>query len=322
MSNEGLSGCHSTESSSIGKIDIIDVGISETYQQGGAQMQYAQLRAFHAVAEHGGFSKAAQALSLTQPAISDHVRRLEQDFGVKLFERGPRGVEPTELGRRLFSVTRQMLSCERDARQLLESASGLASGTLSLAADAPDLAVKLIGAFRKRHPGIVVTLSIANAAECMQRVLSSTVDAAITAAPQVHSRLESRVLRRDPLVAMVPATSSIAKKRKLTYAELVKQPMIFREAQSVTQQLLENELVRQSLQVEPVMYVDGREALEEAIAQGMGVGVIAYAEFNESRRIRMIPLQDCQVEMIESLTRLAERPASNLLNALFATELD
>ena len=285
-------------------------------------MQYAQLRAFHAVAEHGGFSKAAQALSLTQPAISDHVRRLEQDFGVKLFDRGPRGVEPTELGRRLFSVTRQMLSCERDARQLLDSAGGLASGTLSLVADAPDLAVKLIGAFRKQYPGIVVTLSIANAAECMQRVLSSAVDAAITAAPQVHSRLESRVLRRDPLVAMVPATSPIAKKRKLSYAEFVKQPVIFREPQSVTQQLLEIELVRQSLQVEPVMYVDGREALEEAIAQGMGVGVIASAEFNESRRIRMIPLQDCQVEMIESLTRLAERPASNLLNALFKTELE
>ena len=130
------------------------------------------------------------------------------------------------------------------------------------------------------------------------------------------------LMRRDPLVAMVPATSPIAKKRKLTYAEFVKEPVIFREAQSVTQQLLEIELVRQSLQVEPVMYVDGREALEEAIAQGMGVGVIASAEFNESRRIRMIPLQDCQVEMIESLTRLAERPASNLLNALFATSLD
>jgi DNA-binding transcriptional LysR family regulator len=155
----------------------------------------------------------------------------------------------------------------------------------------------------------------------MQRVLSSAVDAAITAAPQVHSRLESRVLRRDPLVAMVPVSYPVAKKRKLSYAELVQQPMIFRERQSVTQQLLEIELVRESLQVEPVMYVDGREALEEAVAQGMGVGVIARAEFNESRRIRMIPLQDCQVQMIESLTRLAERPGSNLLDALFAVEL-
>jgi aminoethylphosphonate catabolism LysR family transcriptional regulator len=284
-------------------------------------VQYAQLRAFHAVAEHGGFSKAAQALSLSQPAVSDHVRRLEQDYGVKLFERGPRGVETTELGLRLFSVTRQMVSCERDARQLLESAGGLESGSLSLVADAPDLAVALISAFRKLHPGIVVTLSIANAADCMQRVLSSAVDAAITAAPQVHSRLEARVLRRDPLVAMVPASYPVAKKRKLSYTELVRQPMIFREAQSVTQQLLEIELVRESLQVEPIMYVDGREALEEAVAQGMGVGVIARAEFNESRRIRMIPLEDCQVQMIESLTRLAERPGSNLLDALFAVEL-
>ncbi|MGF6262615.1 aminoethylphosphonate catabolism LysR family transcriptional regulator [Paraburkholderia youngii] len=284
-------------------------------------MQYAQLRAFHAVAEHGGFSKAAQALSLTQPAVSDHVRRLEQDYGVKLFERGPRGVETTELGLRLFSVTRHMLSCERDARQLLESAGGLESGSLSLAADAPDLAVALIGAFRQRHPGIVVTLSIANAAECMQRVLSSAVDAAITAAPQVHSRLRSRVLRRDPLVAMVPASYAAAKKRRLSYAELVEQPMIFREPQSVTQQLLEIELVRESLQVEPVMYVDGREALEEAVAQGIGVGVIARAEFNESRRIRMVPLVDCRVQMIESLTRLAERPGSNLLDAFFSVEL-
>jgi aminoethylphosphonate catabolism LysR family transcriptional regulator len=283
-------------------------------------MQYAQLRAFHAVAEQGGFSKAAQALSLTQPAVSDHVRRLEQEFGVRLFERSARGVEPTELGRRLLNVTRQMLGCEREARQLLDSASGLESGTLSLVADAPDLAIKLIGAFRRRHPGIVVTLSIANAAVCMQRVLSSAVDAAVTAAPQVHSRLASRVLRRDPLVAMVPAGSPVAK--KLTYAQLVRQPMIFREPQSVTQQLLELELVRQSLQVEPVMYVEGREALEEAVAQGMGVGVIARAEFNESRRIRTLALQDCQVEMIESLTRLADRPASNLLEALFAVDPD
>ncbi len=285
-------------------------------------MQYAQLRAFHAVAEYGGFSKGAQALSLSQPAVSDHVRRLEQDFGVKLFERSARGVELTELGRRLFAVTRQMVSCERDARELLESASALESGTLALVADAPDLAIKLIGAFRRRYPGVVVKLSIANAAECMQRVLSSSVDAAITAAPPVHSRLDARVLRREPLVAVVPIDSPLAKKRRLTYEALVQQPMIFREAQSVTQQLLEAELVRKGLQVQPVLYVDGREALQTAIGQGVGVGVIAHAEFGDSRRMRTIALDDCQVQMIESLTRLAERPSSNLLDALFATDID
>ncbi|WP_322029975.1 LysR substrate-binding domain-containing protein [Paraburkholderia sp. J76] len=285
-------------------------------------MQYAQLRAFHAVAEHGGFSRAAQALSLTQPAVSDHVRRLEQDFGVKLFERGPRGVELTELGRRLFTVTRQMVGCERDARRLLEAAGALESGELALVADAPDLAIKLIGAFRRRYPGVVIKLSIANATECMRRVLASEADAAITAARQVHSRLHARVLREEPLVAVVPAESHAAKKRRMTYEDLVREPMVFREPHSVTQQLLEAELVRKGLQVQPVLYVDGREALQTAIAQGVGAGVIAHAEFGESRRIRMLPLVDCQVRMIESLTRLADTSSSNLLDALFATPLD
>ncbi|WP_322051260.1 LysR substrate-binding domain-containing protein [Paraburkholderia bannensis] len=285
-------------------------------------MQYAQLRAFHAVAEHGGFSRAAQALSLTQPAVSDHVRRLESDFGVKLFERAPRGVELTELGRRLYAVTRQMVGCERDARRLLESAGALESGELALVADAPDLAIKLVGAFRRRYPGVVVKLGIANATECMRRVLSSEVDAAITAAHQVHSRLQTRVLREEPLVAVVPADSPAAKKRRMTYEELVREPMIFREAHSVTQQLLEAELVRKGLQVQPVLYVDGREALQTAIAQGVGAGVIAGAEFGESRRIRAIALVDCQVRMVESLTRLADSSSSNLLDALFATPLD
>ncbi|MEX3985077.1 LysR substrate-binding domain-containing protein [Paraburkholderia sp. EG287A] len=283
-------------------------------------MHYAQLRAFHAVAEQGGFSKAARALALTQPAISDHVRRLEQDYGVQLFERTARGVEPTDLGRRLYAVTRQMVACERDARRLLEAAGELESGELSLVADAPDLAMRLIGAFRMRHPGIVVKLSVANATECMQRVLAGVVDAAISAARVVHAGLETRVLCEAPLVAVVPASSALATQAVLSYEALALEPMIFRETQSVTQQLLEAELVRKGLQVRPVLYVEGREALQTAITQGVGVGVIARTEFGGSPGVRAIALADCQVRMVESLARLADRPASNLLDALFSTD--
>jgi len=283
-------------------------------------MQHAQLRAFHAVAEHGGFSRAAQALHLTQPALSDHVRRLEQEFGVTLFHRRARGVEPTELGRRLLIVTRQMFGCERAARDILASAGALASGTLSLAADAPDLAIKLVAAFRALHPGIVVTLGIANAQSCMERVLSNTVDAAVTAALQVDNRLQSRVLRREPLVAMLPAASKLAGRRKLLLAELAQEAFIFREERSVTQRLLEEELARHGLRVDPVLLVEGREALEEAVAHGLGVGVIARAEFNGDRRIRAIPLDDCGSEMVEYLVRLAQQP-SRLLDALFEIDV-
>ena len=70
-------------------------------------MQYARLRAFHAVATHGGFSRAAEALNLTQPAVSDQVRLLEQEFSVSLFDRKPRAVELTAIGRRLLAATRR-----------------------------------------------------------------------------------------------------------------------------------------------------------------------------------------------------------------------
>jgi aminoethylphosphonate catabolism LysR family transcriptional regulator len=280
-------------------------------------MQYAQLRAFHAVVEHAGFSRAANALGLTQPSVSDHVRRLEQTYGVTLFHRNGREVEPTELGRRLSIVTQQMLSCERNAHDLLSSAGALSWGTLAIVVDAPDLAVKLLAGLRESYPAVMVNLSIANAQACVDQVLASAVDAAVTAAPQVDRRLKSTTLRREPLVALLPSGHALAQKSRLTFAEFVSQPLIFRERRSVTQQLLTDELLRHGLSAEPAMLVEGREALEQSVASGLGLGIIARAEFSGSRRLRCVPLVGCEATMVESLVRLAERPPSKLLDALF-----
>lgn len=280
-------------------------------------MQISQLRAFQAVAETGGFSKAAVSLHLTQPAVSDHVRRLEQEFGVTLFHRSGRSVELTELGRRLLIATRQLFGYERHARDILSAASMLTSGVLTLVADAPDLAVQLSAAFRARYPGVMVSLSIANAEVCIERVLSNVADAAVTAAPQIDSRIRSQVLRREPLMALVPAGNVLARRRQITFEDLIQHPLISREARSVTQRLFESELERHALRAEPSMRVEGREALLQAVAHGIGVGVIARAEFSGDPRCRVIPLVDCHAEMVESLVCLTDRPPSRLIDALF-----
>lgn len=285
-------------------------------------MQYAQLRAFHAVIEHGGFSKAAHALGLTQPSVSEHVRRLEQAFGVTLFQRGAGRVVPTELGRRLALLTGQMRQCERRAQDLLRAAGTLSWGSVTLVADAPDLAVRLIAALRAAYPGVLVRFHIANAHSCVEQVLSGGVDVAITAAPQRHARLQSRVLRREPLVALLPAGHSLARRKRLDFATFVAQPLIFREPRSVTQQLLDETLSLHALAVQSVMQVEGREALEQAVAGGLGLGIIARAEFSGSRRLRTVPLGGCAAQMVESLVCLAERPPSPLLDALFDASLD
>ena len=118
-------------------------------------MYYYQLRAFHAVATYGGFSKAARQLNISQPAISDQVRKLEGWYNIRLFERKRRSVVPTELGFRLFELTKRMFEQEKEAVTLLSESEALRTGSLRIAADTPLHSVNLIGAFREAYPGIL-----------------------------------------------------------------------------------------------------------------------------------------------------------------------
>ncbi|WP_395371408.1 LysR substrate-binding domain-containing protein [Komagataeibacter diospyri] len=284
-------------------------------------MQYVQLRAFHAVAEHGSFSRAASALGLTQPAISDQVRRLEQEFGVTLFNRRGRTVKLTDLGRRLLLTTRQMFIYERNARQLLSAEGALDAGSLLMVTDAPDLAVKIIATFRRHYPNVIISLSITNAESCLARVLNNTADIAVCAIYPSDSRIRGQELRREKLMAVVPNTDDFDE-HGLTFSEFVQHGPIFREAQSVTQRLLSRELGKRGIQVTPTLLIDGREGMIEAVAHGQGVAAISPSEFIGNDRVRLVPLIGAEEEMIEYIVSLADRPPSNLLDALHAITLE
>jgi DNA-binding transcriptional LysR family regulator len=128
-------------------------------------MRYAQLKAFHAVAVHGGFSRAAERLALTQPAVSDHVRKLEETYGVQLFNRTARGVQMTEMGRKLFAVTERQFEAEAQALELLSRARTLDEGQLTIGADAAVHVLPQIARFREKYPRIALRLVSGNSAE-------------------------------------------------------------------------------------------------------------------------------------------------------------
>lgn len=281
-------------------------------------MSYLQLRAFQAVYDHGGFSRAAQELGLSQPVISEHVRKLEADFGVQLFLRMGRRVAPTELGVRLADICRRMLAAERDARALLHTASTLESGTLSMVADAPELALQLLARFREQYPGVRITLSLANAQVCVERVLGHAVDAAVTAVVSLDGRLRAQALRKETIAALIPAGHALAQRTRITYEEFARYPLVFREPKSATQQLLTEEMLRLGVQAQPVMIVEGREAMHHAVAHGIGLGVVVPAEFNHARRLRTVPFAHAKAVMHESLVALVDRQPSHMLDALFA----
>src|SRR5574338_473492 len=131
-------------------------------------MDIGRLRAFHADATEGSFTAAGRALHVSQPAVSAHIKHLEQEYGVRLFARRGRRAEPTDLGQALFQITRRLFDTESAARDLLAAASDLVSGSLKIGADAPQYAVPIMAAFNRRYPRIRLSLSIGNAVEVLQ----------------------------------------------------------------------------------------------------------------------------------------------------------
>src|SRR5215813_11813002 len=117
-------------------------------------MLYTQLRAFHTVASEGSFTRAADALHVTQPTLSAQVKALEDTYGVRLFDRRGRRIEATELGRGLLEITRRYFSLEAEAAQLLAATRGLRGGHLRVGADAPQHAIPALAAFSRKYPGV------------------------------------------------------------------------------------------------------------------------------------------------------------------------
>ncbi len=270
-------------------------------------MYYYQLRAFHAVATHGGFSKAARKLNISQPAISDQVRKLEGWFNIRLFERKRRSVVPTELGFRLFEITKRMFELENEAMELLSESEALRTGSLRIAADAPMHSVNLIGAFRKAYPGISITLSIGNADEVLASLFEFNADIAVLADVPGDDQLQMLPLRTDPLVAFVHNSHPWASRKKITLKELCSEPLVMREEGSKTRMTLEKELSARQLKFEIAMEAEGRAAAREAVAAGIGVGVVSQAEFGFDTRLKSLTLSDCDGSMTENLVCLKER---------------
>ena len=270
-------------------------------------MYYYQLRAFHAVATYGGFSKAARQLNISQPAISDQVRKLEGWFNIRLFERKRRSVVPTELGFRLFELTKRMFELEKEAMELLSESEALRTGSLRLSADTPLYSVNLIGAFREAYPGISISLNIGNSDEVLASLYDFNADIAVLADVPDDDKLQYLPLRTDPLVAFVNSAHPWADRKSITLKELCTEPMVMREVGSKTRMTLEEELTARDLTYDMALEAEGRATAREAVAAGIGVGVVSESEIGFDTRLRVLTLSDCEGTMTVNPVCLKER---------------
>jgi len=281
-------------------------------------MNFTQLRAFHAVASEGGFTRGARRIGISQPAVTVQVRTLEQRYGVALFRRLGQRIELTEFGRELWQRTRRAFAELDDLEELLTSAGELRVGRLEIGADGPFSVMDLVAGFIGRYPGVRVAVRIGNAARVLADLREARTDLAVLNLIEPDAALYSEALYEDRIVAFVTRQHPLARRRRIALAELAAVPLILREPGSATRALLLQALARAGLAPNVALELGSREAVREAVLAGLGLGTVFAKELVLDPRLRSIDLEGSGLSAAVSLACLPERRELRAVQAFFA----
>lgn len=278
-------------------------------------MRYSQIRAFHYVAISGGFSRAAEALSLTQPAVSEQVRKLESDHDVLLFNRDRKQVTLTPAGERLLLVTKQFFEVELQISDVLSANRAALEGTLRIIADSAFHLTHRLKVFRAKHPRVLVSVQTGNTADILTALRNYDAEIGLVGSLNPGPDMEVISLGTSPIVAIASKEFLETQPNKISIKELPNYPLVFRERGSKTRQKLEEEGLRQSVVLEPAFEVEGREAVQEIVAAGAGIGFVSEAELGRDDRLIKLQLDGPELTMAESLIHLKQRSDVRLIRA-------
>ena len=261
-----------------------------------------QLRTFKTVADLTSFSLAAQRLKLSQPSVSYQVKELEETLGLPLLDRLGKRVQLTEAGSVLYGYARRMLDVLDEATVVIEEMRGIKRGSLRVGASTTVgiyLLPAALGAFKKLHPGLVISLEIGTRARVQEQVLRNELDLAVVGPASKDPELAIVPFLTDELVVVAPASHALAGRRGLTLKDLADQPFIMREAASGSRWSLEKAARKAGARLSVAMELGSNGAIKHAVESGLGLAVISrYAcalEFSSGRlvelRVRGFPIR-------------------------------
>lgn len=235
-----------------------------------------RIRVFLAVANHLSFSRAAEELSISQPGVTFHIKALEREYGVDLFERVGKRLYLTDAGRTLVDYVLRLSLIEEEARVALEELKGLESGFLVVGASATIgiyLLPEVVGEFRKRHPGIKVSLRVGNKRHTLDRLRHNELDFGLVASPVSDPLLVAEPYIDDELVVIVSPTHRFARESIVYPGELRRETFLVREPGSGTQELMEERLAQLGIEPADTMQLGSTEAIKQAVAANLGISV-------------------------------------------------
>jgi DNA-binding transcriptional LysR family regulator len=287
-------------------------------------MDIHRLEVFCKVVEMRSFTKAADAVFLTQPTVSEHLRALEEMVGEKLLDRLGREVLPTQAGKILYQYARDIIQLRNEAIQAIARYRGVLAGHLTIGASTiPGTYIlpQFIGTFKVRYPDIQTTLLISDSAEVVDRIIDGTIEAGLIGAKWDDRRILMEEIFSDELVLAVYPGHPWADRQAIDVRELATQPFILRERGSGTRRVMFQAFEKGGFnpsQLNVVAEMGTTEAVRQGIKAQIGVSILsshAVAEDIQRGTLLKVPINDMFIDRSFYLVRRKNRQSSPLCTA-------
>ncbi|MFC5299772.1 LysR family transcriptional regulator [Azospira restricta] len=290
------------------------------------RITFRQLQTFEAVARHASFSKAAEALHLTQPAVSIQIRQVAEAVGLPLFEQHGREISLTAAGEELLAAVRRLDDVWNGFESAIDALKGMRRGKLrvALVTTAKYFLPRMLGAFCQRYPDIDIELEIANRERIAQRLRDNRDDLYIMSYPPedldivVHPFLEN-----EHVVIAPPAHWAVG--RRVTLAALAGESFLLREAGSGSRHAIDQHLAASGAHLKVRLSLASNEAIRALVASGMGLAVLsrhALGDAVERGEVAVLDVKGFPLRqpwrVVHLRTKLLPLPAQAFLAALLA----
>ena len=254
-------------------------------------MSDRRLQVFYSVARHLSFTKAAEALHMTQPAVTFQVRQLEEQFNTRLFDRTHNRINLTEAGERVYHYAKQIFELYSRMESEVRELTGEVSGVVILGASttvAEYMLPSLLGAFKRKFPEVVIRLQVSNTEGIVALVEDNAIDLGVVEGPVSNKSLMVEICRIDRLVAVLPPGHVLAGSDHLPVADVLKYPFITREEGSGTREVTFDYLRGAGLEpadLTVVMELGSPESIKGAIEAGMGISILSRSTIGKELQL-------------------------------------
>lgn len=285
-----------------------------------------RLQVFHTVARQLSFTKAAEQLYMTQPAVTFQIKQLEEHFNARLFERNHGRIALTPAGRLVLDYAERILGLSEEMQTRVAELTGATSGPLLLGASttiAEYILPRILGEFKVAHPQVHVHLTVGNSEMIEGRIADHALDLGLIESPSHAAGLASEVCCEDELVLICSPTHPFAKSAAVTPRQLAGAPYVSRELGSGTREFIDQylrqcEVAPEDLDV--VMELGSPEAIKGVIETGLGISIVSRATVARELKLGSLAAVPLEPRLIRafSLVHPREKFRSRLLTTFVA----